>query len=66
MREISFIKKNANTWKEIEEKLDKKSDLSADETADLYIHLTDDLAYTRSFYPNTNTSLYLNQLAKRE
>jgi uncharacterized membrane protein SpoIIM required for sporulation len=25
--------------------------------------LTDDLAYTRSFYPNTNTSLYLNQLA---
>ncbi|MEI6310816.1 MAG: stage II sporulation protein M [Bacteroidota bacterium] len=63
MREITFIKKNAQTWKSIEEKLDQQNDLSADETADLYVHLTDDLAYTRTFYPKTNTSLYLNQLA---
>lgn len=64
MREISFIKKNAETWKSIEQKLDQKSDLNADETADLYVHLTDDLSYARTFYPNTNTSLYLNQLAR--
>ena len=63
MREITFIKKNAQTWKSIEEKLDKNSELNADETADLYVHLTDDLSYTRTFYPHTNTSLYLNQLA---
>lgn len=63
MREITFIKKNAATWQSIEEKLDKDNPLSADETADLYVHLTDDLSYTRTFYPNTNTSLYLNQLA---
>lgn len=63
VKEISFIKKNAKTWQSIQDKIESNGDQTADEMADLYIHLTDDLAYTRTNYPKTNTSIYLNQLA---
>ena len=63
MREVTFIKKNAEKWKTMEHQLSHPEEISADELGDQYVQLTDDLSYARSFYPNTRTSSYLNQLA---
>lgn len=65
IREITFVKNNAERWKLIDDQLSQTENLSANEMADLYVQLTDDLSYARTFYPNSNTSLYLNQLAAR-
>lgn len=65
IREVTFVKNNAERWKLIDEKLTNSSELSANQVADLYIQLTDDLSYARTFYPQSNTTIYLNQLAAR-
>ena len=65
IREITFVKNNVERWKLMDNQLGQTQNLSANELADLYIQLTDDLSYARTFYPNSNTSQYLNQLAAR-
>ena len=60
MREVVFVKKNEEKWKLSERNI---SDLTPDELAENFIALTDDLAYARTFYPNSNTERYLNALS---
>lgn len=59
MREALFIKQNSERWKQYE--LNKSKD--PDELADSFISITDDLAYAKTFYPNSKTTQYLNGLA---
>lgn len=59
MREALFIKQNSERWKQYE--LSKTKD--PDELADSFISITDDLAYAKTFYPNSKTTQYLNGLA---
>ena len=61
MREAQFLKQNADKWKQFE--ADIKQQYSPDLLADQFIELTDDLSYSKTFYPNSNTSKYLNGLA---
>ena len=61
MREAQFLKQNAEKWKQYEVELN--TDVSTDITADRFIELTDDLAYSRTFYADSNTTRYLNGLA---
>lgn len=63
MKEALFIKQNKEKWERISE--ESKSKISAEELADNYIELTDDLSYARTFYPGSPTERYLNQLAAR-
>lgn len=63
MREALFVKKNNQKWQLFEEALDKKVQLSPEKLSDLYIEITDDLSFAKSFYPNSKTVLYLNSLA---
>lgn len=63
MRESVFIKQNASRWETLEAQIKSNNSLSPDELSDLYIGLTDDLSYSRTFYPNSNTTKYLNELA---
>jgi uncharacterized membrane protein SpoIIM required for sporulation len=65
LREVTFLKKNAEKWKEIEKFLLLKDKADPDKLADLFIELTDDLSYTRTFYPGSKTTQYLNSLAAR-
>ncbi len=37
----------------------------SDEVVNLYSELTDDLSYARTFFPNSQTTLYLNSLASK-
>ncbi len=61
MREALFLKQNADKWKQFEQDLRRQN--NPDVFADHFIELTDDLAYSRTFYPSSNTSKYLNGLA---
>ncbi|MEJ7768545.1 MAG: stage II sporulation protein M [Chitinophagaceae bacterium] len=61
MRETQFLKQNAEKWKQYEIELHHFD--NPDTFADRFIELTDDLAYSRTFYPDSNTSKYLNGLA---
>jgi uncharacterized membrane protein SpoIIM required for sporulation len=61
MREARFLKQNAEKWKLYEKELNHTD--NPDLFADRFIELTDDLAYSRTFYPASNTSKYLNGLA---
>lgn len=65
MREVTFQKKNADRWKEIDKAINGKSTLTGDELASIYVQLNDDLAYAQTNFPNSNTAKYLNQLLLR-
>ncbi|AKD05088.1 stage II sporulation protein M [Pontibacter korlensis] len=59
MREAAFIRKNKLKWKSYQ----TQKPSSPDELADRFIELTDDLAYARTFYPESDSTAYLNNLA---
>ena len=63
MREVTFLRKNAEKWKTFEQDLKTYKTKSADHLAELYIELNNDLAYAQSCYPGTKTTLYLNDLS---
>ncbi len=63
MREAAFVKSNKERWQLFEDVLDYKEQISPDKLSDLYIEITDDLSYAKTFYPNSNTAVYLNSIA---
>lgn len=63
MREALFVKKNKSKWKLFEEVLDKQREMNPNKLSDLYIEITDDLSFAKTFYPQSNTVTYLNSLA---
>lgn len=65
MREAAFLKQNADKWKEFETMLAQSKRANPDQLADLFVQLTDDLSYARTFYPQSKTTQYLNTLAMR-
>ncbi|WP_194777334.1 stage II sporulation protein M [Pararhodonellum marinum] len=65
MREAAFVKRNKDKWVEFENVLQNKKQISPDHLADLYVEVTDHLSYAQTFYPQSNTTQYLNQLASQ-
>jgi len=65
MREPAFLKRNKEKWQGFEQKLESLEGVSPDEQAEMYIELTDDLSFARTFYPKSKTVNYLNSLAAR-
>ena len=66
MKEVQFIKNNSERWREVELFLSKKTSFQdPDKLAELFIQLTDDLSYSKTFYPQSKTTLYLNSLASK-
>jgi len=61
MREPLFVKQNSDKWKNFE----SVATNDPDELADRFIQITDDLAYAKTFYPNSKTTTYLNGLAAK-
>jgi uncharacterized membrane protein SpoIIM required for sporulation len=62
MKETAFIKRNLQRWDDFENTL-KTEQVHPDVVADLFIKVTDDLAYSRTYYAESNTTQYLNYLA---
>lgn len=61
MREALFVKQNSSKWKQYE----KLQTQNPDELASQFITITDDLAFAKTFYPNSKTTAYLNGLASK-
>jgi len=61
MREVAFIRENAEKWERFEALL-REQDADPDELADLYVALTDDLGYARTHFPQGEAVSYLNDL----
>jgi uncharacterized membrane protein SpoIIM required for sporulation len=63
MREAAFVKQNKNKWLKFEEELHNKKTPEPQAISRLYLEITDDLSYAKTFYPGSNTITYLNGLA---
>ena len=59
MREPLFVKQNSAKWKSFESEPSNDPDVLADR----FIQITDDLAFAKTFYPDSKTTAYLNALA---
>lgn len=64
MKETHFIDQNKKKWKELEELLQEERK-DPDKLSNLFIQVTDDLSYARTFYPNRYVRLYLNNIAQQ-
>ncbi|MFX0557647.1 stage II sporulation protein M [Maribacter sp. CXY002] len=65
MREAAFVKQNKDKWSTFESALANKTNLDPDVLSNLYIEVTDHLSYAKTFYPNSNTAIYLNALSSQ-
>ncbi len=65
MREAAFVKQNKDKWATFESALSNKTKIAPDVLSDLYIEITDHLSYAKTFYPKSNTEIFLNSLASQ-
>ncbi len=63
MRETHFINQNKQKWDEFERMLDR-NDSDPEKMSELFVQVTDDLSYSRTFYPNRSVRVYLNSIAQ--
>lgn len=60
MKEIVFLNRNATRWTELEKALENERHEDPDFLADSFIKLTDDLAFAQTYFPGSETEIYLN------
>ncbi|MBA3971749.1 MAG: stage II sporulation protein M [Bacteroidetes bacterium] len=65
MKEITFLKQNADKWQQFETLISAKGGSDPDLMADLFVQVTDDLSYSKTHYPKAKTTQYLNSIASR-
>jgi len=63
LKEVVFINKNLDKWRKYESYLSNSSSLKPDNLAEIYIEVTDDLAFSQTYYPYSETTKYLNSVA---
>jgi uncharacterized membrane protein SpoIIM required for sporulation len=63
MKEAAFVKQNKGRWEEFEKIIKFQNDVEPDKLAELFIQVTDDLSFSRTKYPDSRTTQYLNALA---
>lgn len=63
MKESAFIKQNQKKWKQFEEDLSNKTD-DPGKISKLFVQITDDLSFARTFYKNRSVRVYLNGVAQ--
>jgi hypothetical protein len=61
VREGLFIKKNIDKWR----KYQYEAPTDPDEMAQQFTELVNDLGYSKTFYPHSKVTQYLNDLASR-
>ena len=64
MKETKFIEQNKEKWADFEQMF-REDRRDPDKLNDLFVQITDDLSYARTFYPNRSVRMYLNTLAQR-
>ena len=56
MREAAFVKQNKDKWLKFEKELHNKKSIAPEIISALYLEVTDDLSYAKTFYPGRTTS----------
>lgn len=64
MKETTFIEQNQAKWKEFEEELNNKKN-NPEKLSRLFIETTDDLSFSRTYYPNRSVRVYLNNISQK-
>ena len=64
MQETEFIQQNKDKWREFEGVL-KSTDKDPERLTDLFIETTDDLSFSRTYYPNRSVRVYLNSISQQ-
>lgn len=59
MKEVTFIRRNIEKWKETEKVVEQAATLSPDQLADAYTELTADLAFAQTHFPTSRITIYL-------
>jgi CHAD domain-containing protein len=65
MKEVAFLHQNMAKWQGYEKELSNLEYLSSDKLSNMYIELIEDLSHAQSFYPNSQSTNYLNSLTIR-
>ncbi len=65
MKEVKFLHDNRNKWKTFDEMATSSKNVDPDNLADLFLDTMDDLSYSRTYYPGSQTTQYLNQLSSK-
>lgn len=66
MNEIKFLHKNKKKWDQFEKLLEGNDFKNEpDKISDLFINLTDDLSFARTYFPKSKITSYLNQLTQK-
>ena len=63
MKEISFIRQNIAKWEGLEQVVASADTQDPGRLADAYTEITTDLSFSRSHYPRSRITTYLNNLA---
>ena len=64
MKESRFIDQNKEKWESFEAELKQKKK-DPDKLSDLFVQLTDDLSFSRTYYPNRLVRAYLNSVSQK-
>lgn len=64
MKESRFIDQNKEKWQSFEDELQRKRK-DPDKLSDLFVQLTDDLSFSRTYYPNRLVRAYLNSVSQK-
>ncbi len=65
MRESAFVKANISKWEKFESLISSSKKKDPDQLGELFIQLTDDLSYAKTNYPQSDITIYLNNLATK-
>ena len=63
MKEVSFIRRHIDKWREMETVVEDAAATSPDVLADAYTDITSDLAFAQTHYPHSRITVYLNNLS---
>jgi len=65
MKEAFFIRQHNEKWTQYENCLKNLEFQTPDDLADIYVDVTNDLSFSKTYYPNSQTTIYLNSLSIR-
>lgn len=63
MRETNFIRQKKKRWEKFED-IQRQENKNPDELTKLFVEITDDLSYSRTFYNKRSVRVYLNYLSQ--
>ncbi|WP_089682987.1 stage II sporulation protein M [Catalinimonas alkaloidigena] len=65
MREAAFIQTHVEKWRKFETLVNGQQSADPDLLANLFVEVSDDLAFAQTHFPNSKNTAYLNELAAR-